>query len=363
MRHTIKIALVTLVALLSMDALVAATLGWAERTGRLGALVTYFDYGRSVPGKLSQWEQAPDMPGNLYDVAWPAATVAESAARFALEDTAAGPVIRSYGMSFANRVIRSAVAQRPELIWDAHDGPGGPPNFTFALFEDDRVNRREGDIVVLGILSSSVPAMTALTNSTWVFEQPAPFTYPVYLLEGDKLARIDPVVQSSAQQRIVADDAGLRQAWQAQLSSTDAFHDMRTYGASWLDVSPFARLVRRSLATAHIERTKADVLSSNSYPYEEVLRRMIIEFAETAQADGQIPVVMLIQNNRSLQPDLLPIVLPVLERTDTPYLATAEHFDYTDRTGFVSDGHYKPEVDQMFGAAFLSVVDDATKRP
>ena len=363
MRQTLKISLLSLIALLAMDMLVAVGLGWAERTGRLGALVTYFEYGRSVPGKLEKWEQTPGAPGNLYDVAWPQTTIATSAARFAAEGTSEGPVIRSYGMSFANRIIRSAVEQRPDLEWDAHDGPGGPPNFTFALFEADRSNRKAGDIVVLGILSSSVPAMAALTNSTWVFEQPAPFTYPVYLPDGDGLQRVEPIVQSATQQRALADDASLRQAWHEQLSAWDVFYDPRTFGARWLDHSPFARLVRRSLAKAQISRQKAEVLASDNYPYGEVLRRMVREFVTTAQEDKQIPVVMLIQNNRSLQPDLLPIVRPVLEQTNAHYLATAEHFDYTDRTGFVPDGHYRPEIDRMFGTAFLSVIDAAPKRP
>ena len=49
-------------------------------------------------------------------------------------------------------------------------------------------------IVVLGFLSSSLHAMASLSNRTWSFEQPAPFTYPVFLPEGAGLrADLHPV--------------------------------------------------------------------------------------------------------------------------------------------------------------------------
>lgn len=66
-------------------------------------------------------------------------------------------------------------------------------------------NRRKDDVAVLGILSSSVPALAALSNRTWMFEQPAPFTYPVFRPDAQGgLKRIDPLVRSEADLREVS---------------------------------------------------------------------------------------------------------------------------------------------------------------
>ena len=288
-------------------------------------------------------------------MAWRSDIQESSAARFAQEDPDSGPVIRSYGMSFVNNIISAALEQMPDVAWDNHAGPGAPPNFTYAVFQEDRANRRPGDIVVLGVLSSAIPAMAALSNRTFSFEQPAPFTYPVYWPSDTGLRRVEPLVNSAEAQRALSGTPAAR-AWADQLATEDAFYSPVTFGATRLDVSPFARLVRRSLARRHVTRTSADILTSNDYPYAEILRRMIVDFAQTARADGQIPLVLLIQSRDSADVDVAGLVRPVLEREGVAYLATVDHFDPKDPSGFVSDGHYTPEVDALFGAAFRALL-------
>lgn len=362
MKKTLAMPGLILLFLALLDLGVAVLLHQAEARGRLGSLVRYFDYGRSVPGKLAQWQAHPGTPGNLYDVAWRPDILAASAAGFAAEPSDMGPVIRSYGMSFVGNIIAAAQAQDPGLRWDNHAGPGAPPNFTYALFQEDRGNRRPGDIVVLGILSSAIPGMAALGNRSWVFEQPAPFTYPVFHPEGAGLVRTEPLVISAADQRALAGDAAAARAWADQLAATDAFHAPVTFGAVWLDASPFARLVRRALAKSHIARTEAAILDGGVYPHAEVLGRMITEFARTARADGQVPVVMLIQTRNPADADVLALAAPALRRDGVAYLATAEIFDPADPSGFVSDGHYTPAVDAAFGQAFLRLLPGADQR-
>lgn len=357
MKQTLKVLGLTLLLVALIDGAAALTLAWADRTDRLSSLVRYFEYGRSVPGKLARWQADPGAPRNLFDVAWRAEAVALSQARFRAEPAATGPVIRSYGMSFVNNIIGTAVDIRPGLAWDSHAGPGGPPNYTYAMFQDDRANRRPGDIVVLGILSSVIPAMTALSNRTWVFEQPAPFTYPVYWPQGDALRRVEPLINSAAEERALARDDAARRAWTDQLARADAFYAFETFGAPWLDASPFMRLVRRSLATSHVRKRNAAILAGEDYPYGEVLVRMIRDFARTARADGQIPVVMLIQSRDPGDADVLSLARPGLEAQNVPYLATAEHFDPALRSGFLGDGHYKPAIDRLFAERFLDLLD------
>ncbi|MEM7768690.1 MAG: hypothetical protein AAF253_14590 [Pseudomonadota bacterium] len=356
MEKTASMIGLTLLMLALMDAGVAAVLHTAEAQGRLGGLVQYFEYGRSVPGKLQRWKERPDMPGNLYEVAWRRNIIADSAEDFAGEVSDASSTVRAYGMSFVNNILRQAVELDSDLGVDIHSGPAAPPNFTYALFLEDRTNRRPGDIVVLGVLASSIPAMAAMSNRSWLFEQPAPFTYPVFRPSGDELERIDPLVSSAAEERALAETPKHAAAWRQQMAEEDAFASPFSFGAPVLDHSPFARLARRSLAIGHIDRTERNLLASERLDLGKTLRRLIHRFAEIAREDGQSPMVFLIQTRDPSDADILAMARPALERYAIPYLATAEHFDPRDPAGFLDDGHYRVEVDRLFAERFLQML-------
>ena len=237
--------------------------------------------------------------GNLFDVAWRADLLADSKSSFAVEDPAAGPVVRSYGMSFVNHILVAAQEVDPSLQVDSHGGPGAPPNFTYAVAFDDRAQRRAGDVNVLGILSSSVPALAAMSNRTIFFEQPAPFTYPVFLPEVGGLRRIEPLVNSAQQELSLATDPEAAKAWHEQLSQQDAYYSAAGFGAPLLDRSPFLRLVRRSIAVARIQQKKRDLMDpddSDAFPYRTVIQEMVRSFAVMSREDGQLPLIMLIQS-------------------------------------------------------------------
>lgn len=357
MRRTLLMMVLICVMVIALDCLVALGLTWAQNGNRLGSLVQYFDYGRSVPGKLKNWVATPGEPGNLFNTAWRSDVIAASDAAFADETNPDAPRLRSYGMSFVNHILEAATRQRPDIHWDNHSGPAAPPNFTFAIFLDDRHNRRPGDTVVLGILSSSVPGMAALSNRSWNFEQPAPFSYPIFQPEGEQgLRRIEPLVNSAAAERNALQ--GGNADWYAQLHREDAFVSPITFGGQILDQSPFLRLVRRSLAKTHVDKVRQAVQSGQDYPYADALQRMIREFANTARADGQYPIVMLIQSGNPQDVNLLPRLQPMLAAENIPYFATAEHFNPRNPAGFIPDGHYKPEIDAAFGTAFLNMLPE-----
>jgi len=356
MKKALAVFAMTLVFLAVLDGMAALALSEAEKRQKLGSLVRYFEYGRSVPGKLARWQAEPDLRDNLFDVSWRDALLAASAEGFRAEDPGRGPVIRSYGMSFTDNILHAAAEQDPTLVWDRHSGPGAPPNFTYAMVEDDAPSRRAGDVVVFGILASSVPALAAFSNRSWAFEQPAPLTYPIYRPEGDGLARIDPLIASEAAERALASDPDAARAWADQMAREDAFYAPQTFGLTWADRSPFLRLVRRSLATAHVTKTERAILDRRLYPYDVVLVRMIETFAETVRTNDQYPVVMLVQTRDPGDADLLRMAKPVLDRLDIPYFATAEHADPRDISGFLPDGHYRPEVDAIFAEHFRALL-------
>ncbi len=356
MRHAARIFGWTLVFLVLADLFVAVFLDKAAP----GALVRFFDYGRSVPGKIAEWKTRADTPGNLLTAAWRPEMLTASAAKFRDEAEEARH-LRIYGMSFVNHIADAAVARRPGLVLDSHSGPAAPPNFTYSMFLQDRPNRRAGDVAVLGVLSSSVAAMASFSNRVWSFEQPAPFTYPVFLPDGaEGLRAIEPVIETLEQEKTLASNPQLRARWRAQLRAQDALYSPAAFALPLADLSPFARLVRRAWATAAIRDRSAAVQGrpeGGPYPWAVVLRRMAVGFAETARRDGQIPVVVLVQTRNPADPDLLHWIGPELDRAGIPYLATAAIQPPDDLTAFVPDGHYRDEVNRRFAAAFLDLLD------
>lgn len=370
LRPQIRIVAATLAILIALDIAVAVVLASVAPQ----SLVRFFDYGRSVPGKLAQWQNDPGMPGNLQDLAWRDPLLERSAAAFAAETSSAespnagdpgteaagiGPVVRGYGMSFSNQILTAAAQAMPAFRLDLHAGPAAPANFSFATFLDDRPNRREGDVVVLGIVASNLTALGSFSNRTWSFEQPAPYTYPVFRPdpEGPGLLREDPLVTSHAAERALAPEAAA--AWRAQLRR-DALHTHAAFALPVLDHSPFARLVRRALAIGAIGAGESRIRANpetGELPYAVILRRIVTEFAEVARADGQIPVVLLAQTRNPQDPRLLALLGGTLAEQGIAYVATEDHHDPRDLSGFISDGHYRPELNDVFARAFLALPD------
>lgn len=359
MKRALLTALWTFAALIVIDVAVALVLAGPAPA----SLARFFEYGRSVSGKLAQWEARPKMRGNLFEVAWLPEMTAHSAQEAAARPAADGPVVHAYSMSFVNHILEAAEAARPDLHVVRRAGPSASPNFTYAAFLKDRPNRRAGDVAVLGILSSAVSAMGSFSNRTWLFEQPAPYTYPVFLPDGaGGLQIIEPLVQSLAQQKTLSSDPELAQAWEAQLRAGDALFAPAAFDYPRLDASPFARLVRRALAQGGIDARKADVIArpeDGPMPYGAVLRAMLAQFHKIAREDGQEPLVVLVQSRSPSDPDLLALLGPTLERLALPYLATAEHVSPRDPRGFLGDGHYTKAANTVFGAALLERLDAA----
>ena len=359
MARQIRVILATMAMLVLLDLAVATIL----RTVAPPGLVAFFDYGRSVPGKLARWQADPGAPGNLFGVSWRPDMLAASAAGFAAEDAA--PVVRVYGMSFVDQILQAAQRQRPALRLDLHSGPQAPPNFTYAMALDDRPNRRAGDIVVLGILAEALPGLATLGNRSWAFEQPAPFTYPVFRPRpgAPGLRRIDPLVLSVRDQAALDDDPARAAAWRAQLRGEDAFFDPAAYAAPVLDASPLARLVRRSVAVGgYLRRRDAflDHPETAAIDWPEVLRRMVTSFAGMVRADGQVPVVLLVEG-RGRRPVLAPLLRGTLEAAGIATLATDAVHDPGDAALFLPDGHYRPEVNDDFARALLSLSPFTTR--
>ncbi|MCG6537349.1 MAG: hypothetical protein L7F78_22220 [Syntrophales bacterium LBB04] len=139
-------------------------------------LQSYFDYGCSVEGKL-QWMTRP--------------SAAESAPRVSggwLRDdkylslpskvTKADEVlIALYGMSHTKELWKAISKIDKRYVIRGFMSAGAPPNWSYADYEIDR-GRHKAAVVILDILTDTVPQITATTGMTAFFDSSFPDTVP-----------------------------------------------------------------------------------------------------------------------------------------------------------------------------------------
>ena len=321
--------------------------------GKLDPIVTYFDYGRSVPGKLKQQFNEDAAP---VKAAWRDALLETSAAQFAQYHA---PSYRFYGMSFSNHIAKEWRALDPTIQIDEMNGPGAPANATFDWAIADRANRREGDVVVWTILSSSLSGMASLSRQTWSFEQPTPFTAPVYSIENGALVATRPIVDTyeKAKQAQGNTTSAIAQNWITQLKTTDLNYSPYAYALPRLDILPSARMIRRAVATADIKRRRKAIVGIGRdkplYPYTEILKLMASELAQQTTQDRQHLIILLVQTQEP-GPDLNAELGPWLDQQGIDYFATATIAEPSEPANYIADGHFKAHVDKAFAQAMAA---------
>lgn len=326
----------------------------------VGQLNTYFEYGRSLEGKFSRMVGSTDessapiaQAGWLDPELWKKLKIPVS--RAPGEEL----LVAIYGMSFSNLVGEEMKAINPRLGLRMIAGPAAPPNYSFAAYNLDR-GKHQADIVILGLLASSVKAMRTLNGMTWQFEGPAPYTYPRYFVEDGKLKAIWPKSLSLAQLRASLQDQKQWDAFVTQMREHDQFFNSFLFKRNWLDNSVVVRLIRRAWAQRHQMAITNQIHSPAGFNPEleiPVLRAMVAEFAATARSDGKLPIVLVL-NDRGYQDHLFQALKPTLENASIPYVSTHNIAPASDIKNFVSDGHFTHSVNKLIAKAVLKLLNE-----
>ena len=331
------------------------------RVTSVGQLNVYFEYGRSLEGKLARMIGPTDESSALIAQAgWlnPQSLRKSSLPVSRAPDT--DLLIAIYGMSFSNQVGEAMKAIDSKIDLRMIGGPAAPPNHSFAAYNLDR-GMHQADVVILGLLASSVKALSTLNGMTWQFEGPAPYTYPRYLLEAGKLKAIWPKVLSLAQLRAAMQDKQQWQAYVAQMREHDRFFQSFLFQRTWLDNSALVRMIRRALAQRHQQNITDQIHSPNGFNMESeipVLRAMVTDFAATARADGKLPIVLVL-NDRGYDDHLFQVLKPTLENASIPYVSTHNIAPATDQRNFIGDGHFTKSANVLIAEAVLKLLGRA----
>ncbi len=349
-----RVALWMIIWLAVID--LGVNLAFSPKTNALKAsgLQRYFEYGRSIEGKLKIAVSGAPADAPILSTGW----IDAKTLREVPTTTPPGSdlSVTVYGQSFAFNASREAARADGRIALRAVGGPGAPPNHSYDAYKADAPNRKT-DIVVFGILSSAVPLMGSMSGLVWMFENPAPFTFSRYHLTGGQLTEELPAIRSEAAFR----DAFSRRSpeWQkfkAQLRSSDRGYDRFTFDETFADESSAVRLMRRGWV-AHSQSYEDGVYAraTGFNPDSEelrVLKAMLFNMAGQSRERNEHLIVLLLQA-RGYGAQLNAVLEATLETAGIDYISTHTLFSANDPSNFVADGHYTEPANRLLAQALL----------
>ena len=329
-----------------------------------GQLNLYFEYGRSVEGKLSRMIGSTDETSALIAQAGWLNLTSENKSNLA---TGRAPgedlLVAIYGMSFSHNVGKAMKEMDSQIGLRLIGGPAAPPNHSFAAYNLDR-GKHQADVAILGVLASSVKGLRTMNGMTWAFEAPCPYTYPRYYVEEGKLKAIWPKILSLAQLRATMQNKQQWDEFVIQMREHDQFFNSFLFHRNWLDNSAIVRLIRRAYAQRHQMTISDRVHTSSGFNAEQeipVLSAMVTDFAATARSDGKMPIVLLL-NDRGYEDHLFQVLKPALESASIPYVSTHKIAPATDIRNFVGDGHFTESANKLIAEVVLKLIRDRYPR-
>jgi hypothetical protein len=321
------------------------------------ALQNYFDYGRSIEGKLRRLVgKTPGGEAPIVTAGWLAREC----------DVGTAPVpgkigFDIYGMSFTNQIADQMERLDPGLASRRFGGPAAPPNHSYACFLRRLAgNRTLAPLQIIGVLASSVRRMETVTGLTTSFEGPMPFTYPRYSLTHDgHLEGRMPSIRTEDDLRSALADPQKWRLFEEDLAAADYFYSTAIFKEDALDRSVMARMIRRAWGQ-HVMNERTDALRtrdgfSGAPDIMPVLRAMLIDFARKARERGARPIVILIED-RGYGGTISTPVAPTLEANKIEFISTSTLVAPNDSGNFVPDGHFTSAAFEKIAQAVLHLL-------
>jgi hypothetical protein len=317
-------------------------------------LQEYFEYGRSVEGKLARMtrlDRTKTAPITL--AGWYEPLQAEMSP--AASDK---PVVTFYGMSHAVQLAHAVQRTTNELIPRAVGAPGATANWAFGAFLRDRVSYRSR-VVVLALMSANLPMITTVSPMTWNIDFPMPYTADRFYIEGSGLRASRPMFDSFDQYADTFYDQAKWDGFRTDLSKNDTIYDAFIMRANLFDHSSLVRLVRRAYGQRTIRNARHQVLDQSGYRDSEQVRianLMIKQFAELARKDGALPIIYIV-NNFGYSNYLFQAVRATLQVNDIPYVSSDSIASPNDPRKYLPDSHFTNETDDQIARALALLIE------
>ena len=326
-------------------------------------LQDYFDYGRSIEGKLRKMvASTDDQSAPISRAGW---LGGDGLFQGPTEPTSPDSIlVAAYGQSFTHHALEGAQAAEPSIEYRMIGGPAAPLPHSYKAAELDHKNHR-AQIVLLGVLASSLQHTVAVTPMTWGFESPTPYTYPRYHVDRDNTLReTSPPIQTLAELRHVLAEPAAFRAFRDALANDPAFNAF-VFDEGLLDRSVFGRLTRRAMGHSHQASYTARYHSAAGFTNRDglidIARALTQAFAARVRSEGRVPFMILFED-RGYEGHLEQVFVPALKASSTPYLSTREVAPAGDLRNFSSDGHFTTAANERIGKLLATALQRALAR-
>lgn len=321
-----------------------------------GRLQLFFDYGRSMEGRLRRMTRTdPEQSAPITLAGWysPLKAVERPA-------KPGGETVTVYGMSHAVRLAEALQRVSPRYAVRSVGAPGAATNWSYGAYRRD-VGKARSKVVVLAIMSSTLPNITSMSPMTWNDSFPLPYTSDRYLIENGRLKVVTPPYDSFAGYVATLNDPARWAAAMDRFARYDPSYDSLLVRDTPLDYSTLVRMLRRAHSNSRDRAAGSAVLTARGFdPASEPIRvanAIVSEFAADARKHGQLPVIYIV-NNYGYGDQLRRALQARLDREDIPYLSSDSVVDPADPANYLSDTHFTDANDEKLAEALDRLIGD-----
>lgn len=322
------------------------------------SLQRYFDYGRTVEGKLRTMVKPNDeLSGSIVVAGW-----IDSECHRTVPQPSGKAGVSIFGNSYSGQLSDAMRKLNPSLSVERYLGPGAPPSHSYACFvKENSFGADHHDIQIIGITAGSLDRLEQMWGVTTSFEFPQPYTFPRYRLGPDgELTSHEPSVRSPDDLRSILADRAKWNSWLNEVAANDYFYVSALTSADPADRTVVGRMIRRGFGQ-YISRRRASKLRGDDGKYKApdivtVLPKLVGSFAKIARQSGKRPMVVLFEEygNGGV---LMPILGATLAHDRIEHVYSGDIVPASDLRNYASDGHFSPESNIRIARAVLKLID------
>jgi hypothetical protein len=324
------------------------------------ALQSYFEYGRSVEGKLARITRKTDEESApIVSSGW-----IEDDKDYTISkdsDRTPKPVVSIYGMSHANLLAQDMAKYDSTLSIRAICAPGAVPAWSFGAYSIDR-ERHHSDVVILSVMTNGIAFISTTSGSTANFDASYPYTYPRYLFINGILKQVSPPFLSSKGYREYLYDSDKWKEYLNWLKKYDKYYNPLLFRKTILDNSSIYRVLRRAYAYTTRRNKQSRVYSvakgfNMNSEEVKILQAIVVEFAQIARRDKSLPIIYIV-NDESTNNDLFKILEPTLSNNNILFLSTHSICPPNDPRNYLPDTHFIPSKNIELANAMKKIIHE-----
>jgi len=322
------------------------------------AIRQFFEYGRSIEGKLARMTRKEiDESAPIVSAGW-----LEGFPKKSVSNNLNGenkPVITIYGMSHADMLAEDMEKIDTSLTVRFKGAAGAVPTWSYAAYSLDK-DQYYSDVVILAVMTRGVPLICTTSGATNHFDAVYPYTYPRFFLSNGSLRYVLPPFVSFKDYVEYFYNSAKWKVYIKWLREYDKFYNPVLFKKTILDNSSIFRMLRRAYAYSMQRKKEAEVYSETTgFNIEsdevKILQALVVEFSKIAKQHKSIPIIYIV-NNVFMGDRLFKILEPILLSNNIPFLSTHYICPPNDPRYYLPDSHFIPSKNLELANEMIKII-------